>query len=113
MQRLGDMLHQLARYKTQWESLTQTSNFGSSFEPPPASSSRLVETADFGANPGNLRMFSYVPPEVAESPALVVVLHGCTQNAAGYDYGSGWSVLAEEYGFIVIYPEQQEANNIK
>ncbi|MGO4389669.1 PHB depolymerase family esterase [Microvirga sp. 2YAF29] len=113
MQRLGDMLHQLARYRSQWESLTQTSTFGSSFEPPPTSSSRLVETTDFGANPGNLRMFSYVPPEVAASPALVVVLHGCTQNAAGYDYGSGWSVLAEEYGFIVVYPEQQEANNIK
>lgn len=113
MQRLGDMLHQLARYRSQWESLTQTPNLGSSFEPPPNSSSRLVETTNFGSNPGNLRMFSYVPPEVAASPALVVVLHGCTQNAAGYDYGSGWSVLAEEYGFIVVYPEQQDSNNIK
>jgi feruloyl esterase len=107
------MLHQLARYRSQWEGLMNASNFGSSFEPPPTSSSRLVETTGFGSNPGNLRMFSYVPPEVAASPALVVVLHGCTQDAAGYDYGSGWSVLAEEYGFIVVFPEQQESNNIK
>lgn len=113
MQRLGDMLHQLARYRSQWEGLMKASNLGSSFDAPPASSSRLAETMDFGSNPGNLRMYSYVPPEVAASPALVVVLHGCTQGAAGYDYGSGWSVLAEEHGFIIVFPEQQEANNIK
>jgi feruloyl esterase len=107
------MLHQLARYKSQWESSMKTSNFGSSFEPSSAPSNRLVETTDFGSNPGNLRMFSYVPPEVAAAPALVVVLHGCTQDAAGYDYGSGWSVLAEEYGFVVVFPEQQDSNNIK
>ena len=48
----------------------------------------------------------------AEGPlALVVVLHGCTQTAAGYDYGSGWSELAERFGFAVIFPEQQRVNN--
>lgn len=91
----------------------KAANLGPSFETSPPSSSRLVETTNFGSNPGNLRMFSHVPEEVAASPALVVVLHGCTQDAAGYDYGSGWSVLAEEYGFIVVYADQQEANNIK
>jgi len=30
--------------------------------------------------------------------ALVVVLHGCGQSAAGYDVGSGWSTLAKHYG---------------
>ncbi|WP_457092845.1 extracellular catalytic domain type 1 short-chain-length polyhydroxyalkanoate depolymerase [Microvirga sp. P5_D2] len=112
MQRLGEMLHQLAQYRSQWEGQMKSSNLGSPFETSPTYSNRLVETRDFGSNPGNLRMFSYVPPEVAEAPALVVVLHGCTQDAAGYDYGSGWSVLAEEYGFIVVYPEQQDSNNI-
>jgi poly(hydroxyalkanoate) depolymerase family esterase len=41
----------------------------------------------------------------------VVVLHGCTQNASGYDASSGWSRLADQFGFIVLYPEQQRTNN--
>ena len=42
-------------------------------QPSPISSTRLIETSDFGSNPGNLRMFSYLPAEMAEHPALVVV----------------------------------------
>nr|WP_246812069.1 PHB depolymerase family esterase [Microvirga sp.] len=75
--------------------------------------SRLTETVGFGSNPGNLRMLTHVPESVSSSPALVVVLHGCTQTAGGYDHGSGWSALADRYGFIVLYAEQQEANNPK
>ncbi len=41
----------------------------------------------------------------------MVVLHGCTQTAAGYDHGSGWSRLAEEEGFAVLLPEQRRTNN--
>ena len=47
------------------------------------------------------------------SPALVVVLHGCTQTAAGYDLGAGWSTLADRYGFCLLLPQQQAANNPK
>ena len=72
---------------------------------------RLHETRDFGSNPGNLRMMRYLPPALAEHPALVVVLHGCTQSAAGYDLGAGWSTLADRYGFALLLPEQQRSNN--
>jgi poly(hydroxyalkanoate) depolymerase family esterase len=48
---------------------------------------------------------------VASDPALVVVLHGCTQSASAYDGGSGWSQLAAEHGFFVLYPEQRRENN--
>src|SRR5207244_12161634 len=74
-------------------------------------STRLRELHAFGSNPGNLRMFSYRPPKLAENPALVVVLHGCTQTAAGYDLGAGWSILADRYGFALLLPEQQRSNN--
>src|SRR5689334_1789125 len=73
--------------------------------------SRLRETIRFGSNPGNLRMFVYRPPSLADNPALVVVLHGCTQSAAGYDLGAGWSTLADRYGFVLLFPEQQRSNN--
>ena len=72
---------------------------------------RLQEIFGFGSNPGNLRMFSYRPPALADNPALVVVLHGCTQTAAGYDLGAGWSALADRYGFALLLPEQQRSNN--
>jgi feruloyl esterase len=56
-------------------------------------------------------MFTYLPPQYAANPALVVVLHGCTQTAASYDYGAGWSTLADRYGFALLLPEQQRSNN--
>src|SRR5690349_10836852 len=73
--------------------------------------SPLVEVKDFGANPGALKMFCYLPPGAAKRPPLVVVLHGCGQNAAGYDHGAGWSTLAKRYGFALLMPEQPSANN--
>jgi poly(hydroxyalkanoate) depolymerase family esterase len=77
----------------------------------PGPHSPLVETAGFGANPGALRMFSFVPDDLQQPPALVVVLHGCGQTAAGYDLGAGWSTLARHYGFALLMPEQQPSNN--
>ena len=74
-------------------------------------STRLREIFDFGSNPGNLRMFGYRPSTLADNPALVVVLHGCTQTAAEYDLGAGWSTLADRYGFALLLPEQQRSNN--
>jgi feruloyl esterase len=75
--------------------------------------SRLTEVTGFGSNPGQLRMLAYVPDRLPPAPALVVVLHGCTQAAAGYDRGSGWSALADRHGFVVVYPQQVSANNQK
>ncbi len=74
-------------------------------------STHLREIFGFGSNPGNLRMFGYRPSTLADNPALVVVLHGCTQTAAAYDLGAGWSTLADRYGFALLLPEQQRSNN--
>lgn len=73
--------------------------------------SPLSETTGFGSNPGQLKMLSFVPESAPAKPALVVVLHGCTQTAAGYDIGAGWSALAERCGFALLMPEQTSTNN--
>jgi feruloyl esterase len=73
----------------------------------------LTRVTGFGSNPGNLGMLTYVPERLAPSPALVVVLHGCTQNPAAYNDGSGWSDLADRHGFVLLFPEQTSANNPK
>jgi poly(hydroxyalkanoate) depolymerase family esterase len=77
----------------------------------PGSRSPLAEVTDFGSNPGDLKMFSFVPESLQRRPGLVVVLHGCGQTAAGYDLGAGWSTLAERYGFALLMPEQRSSNN--
>jgi poly(hydroxyalkanoate) depolymerase family esterase len=41
----------------------------------------------------------------------VVVLHGCTQTARGYDEGAGWTHAADDFGFILLFPEQRRTNN--
>jgi poly(hydroxyalkanoate) depolymerase family esterase len=89
------------------------SGFARGFNNRAGATSRLTETVKFGSNPGDLKMFSYQPDDqrARQKTALVVVLHGCTQNAAGYDTGAGWSTLAERYGFALLMPEQKTSNN--
>ncbi|MEV7447786.1 extracellular catalytic domain type 1 short-chain-length polyhydroxyalkanoate depolymerase [Streptomyces nigra] len=77
-----------------------------------ASAASLQEVTGFGSNPGALRMFRYVPDGLPAGRPVVVALHGCTQNAAGYGTGSGWLQLADRWKFSVVLPQQQSANNL-
>jgi poly(hydroxyalkanoate) depolymerase family esterase len=72
--------------------------------------SRLIEFEGFGGNPGQLRMRAHVPAAVAGRP-LVVLLHGCGQDAATFAVDSGWTELADRLHFPLILPEQAAANN--
>ena len=80
--------------------------------PEPTSQSSLREIDEFGSDPGRLRMFLRVPAKLPSRPSLVVGLHGCGQTAASYDEGAGWSVLAEKYGFVALFPQQRTSNNM-
>jgi poly(hydroxyalkanoate) depolymerase family esterase len=107
---IGTTLGGFAAQRLNLEKLTQavTQATSGAWGPP---SDHLSETQKFGSNPGALRMFTYIPPHVPGECALVVVLHGCSQTAASYDRGAGWSTLADRYGFALLLPEQQRANN--
>lgn len=107
---LRKLLARLPRDQGKWERLIPALRRPTAQDSPTAGT-HLHEVAAFGTNPGNLRMFRYLPSELAANPALVVVLHGCTQTAAGYDLGAGWSTLADRYGFALLMPEQQRSNN--
>ena len=71
----------------------------------------LTAVEPTGLNPGQLKMIALVPPGLPRGAPLVVVLHGCLQNAAGFDAGAGWSTLARRHGFALLYPEQPNSNN--
>ena len=104
MARLSETLAQLAQ--------AQRAAAARFAEQPEGEDSRLRPLESFGANPGALRALTYVPEATSDRRMpLVVVLHGCTQTATGYDRGAGWSDLADRHGFAVLYPEQKRANN--
>lgn len=78
-----------------------------------AGTARLKSVRDFGPNPGELAMKSYAPAGLKPGAPLVVVLHGCTQLAGGFETSAGWTRLADEHRFAVLYPEQRRVNNPK
>ncbi|RWK62137.1 PHB depolymerase family esterase [Mesorhizobium sp.] len=100
MRKISDTITRLAAFRA-----------GQGFQSNGEGRGRLSDMRDFGSNPGALRARIYVPDDLPEAAPLVVVLHGCTQTAAGYDDGSGWSQLADQEGFALLFPEQQRANN--
>ena len=55
----------------------------------------------------------YTPPgaDGQQLLPLVVMLHGCTQDAADFAAGTGMSERARERGFYVLYPVQSQAAN--
>ncbi|MDM9646544.1 PHB depolymerase family esterase [Rhizobium sp. S163] len=73
----------------------------------------LQTTPAFGSNPGRLLMKSFVPTNLPSKPAVVVVLHGCRQTPESMDAASGFSKLAKDRGFILLYPEQTHSNNLQ
>lgn len=73
---------------------------------------RISEIQEFGSNPGALRMFVYAPPVVPAAGApLIVVLHGCRQDAAGFATDAGWLDLAKHLQIPLVLPEQTATNN--
>lgn len=66
----------------------------------------------FSAEAGSLRYRLYIPARPATGPRpLLVMLHGCTQDAGDFAAGTDMNALAEEHGCLVLYPEQSRAAN--
>ncbi|WP_176061060.1 PHB depolymerase family esterase [Paraburkholderia sp. BCC1876] len=71
-----------------------------SFHSAPAAPGRLVNHLQYGL---------YIPSGHAlESMPLVVMLHGCTQSIDEFAEGTRMNVLADRFGFAVVYPEQSK-----
>jgi len=109
--KLADLVRQ-TRFRGSWEKLLETlATVQAWTDQVDTQDSRLVEVRDFGSNPGQLRMLTYVPDHLPASAPLVVLLHGCTQNGISFDKGMGWSTLADRFGFALLLPEQHWINN--
>jgi poly(hydroxyalkanoate) depolymerase family esterase len=76
----------------------------------PASAATVTEVTAFGSNPGNLKLFKYVPDGLAANRPLVLMMHGCFQSHSDFDDESGWLTLADAWQFAVVFPETSTSN---
>jgi poly(hydroxyalkanoate) depolymerase family esterase len=80
--------------------------------PPPVPDGAEFVTRSFSCQAGSRTYKLYVPGR-RNSPltALVVMLHGCTQNPDDFATGTRMNEVAEEHGFLVAYPAQPKTAN--
>ena len=87
------------------------------FAPEPGPAAPVIGAGTFGSgthihDSASRDYKLYTPPGAADSGrALVVMLHGCTQNPEDFAAGTGMNDCAREQGFFVLYPAQSEAAN--
>jgi poly(hydroxyalkanoate) depolymerase family esterase len=60
----------------------------------------------------NERYRVFVPARALGQTPLLVMIHGCDQNAADFEAGSQMNRYAEEFGFAVLYPDQLKGRNM-
>jgi acetylxylan esterase len=72
---------------------------------PAKAAGSLVQVTNFGNDPSNNLMYIYVPTNVRPDPPILMALHQCTGTGPGFYSSTAFASLANEYGFIVIYPD--------
>lgn len=61
---------------------------------------------------GSRTFRTYIPASAAGGVCgVVVMLHGCTQTPEDFAAGTGMNALAEQHGFVVVYPAQSRGDN--
>jgi poly(hydroxyalkanoate) depolymerase family esterase len=71
------------------------------------------EERTFTAAGRTRRALVHAPASIHQQTAvpLVCVLHGCTQDAAGFAAATRINDAADQHGFIAVYPQQQRGEN--
>ena len=79
---------------------------------PPEALDAQFMSRDYRGAAGSLNYRLYVPADlVKRDPALLLMLHGCTQNPEDFALGTKMNALADEFGLIVAYPRQPRSAN--
>jgi poly(hydroxyalkanoate) depolymerase family esterase len=103
-----------------WSALARSSpwdaapfNFGISlFAPAPEHAAGKFVADQFDAHSGSLRYKLFVPSQYAgQALPLIIMLHGCGQDADDFACGTGMNELAEKFHCLVAYPEQSACAN--
>ncbi|SEG68761.1 extracellular catalytic domain type 1 short-chain-length polyhydroxyalkanoate depolymerase [Bosea lathyri] len=108
LRRLGDILKTLGAQRATYRRFPPASD-----EATPAADEgddRFVSRSHRSAA-GLLNYKLYVPANLDRELALVVMLHGCTQDPDDFARGTQMNRLADEFGLIVAYPHQPRSGN--
>lgn len=68
------------------------------------SAAGLQQITGITPNPNNVGFYVYLPAKLAVPPPLIVALHYCSGTAQAYYSGTQYASLADQHGYIVIYP---------
>ncbi|KAL1872757.1 hypothetical protein VTK73DRAFT_1363 [Phialemonium thermophilum] len=74
-------------------------------------SSSLKPITDWGNNPTNLELQVYEPNRLAKHPAIILALHICGSSGPEYAEFTNYNSLADQYGFVVLYPSTKNDFN--
>ena len=78
----------------------------------PISSGAVFRQEQYSCKAGSRKYRVYVPSTAAQGvTGIVVMLHGCKQTPEDFATGTGMNALAEQHGFVVIYPGQSRGDN--
>jgi poly(hydroxyalkanoate) depolymerase family esterase len=88
-------------------------NFGISLlAPEPERAAGTFVSERFISDYGSLRYKLFIPSQYAgEAVPLIIMLHGCGQDADDFACGTGMNALAEKFQCLVAYPEQSPCAN--
>lgn len=88
---------------------------GESASPAGAAAPGRWVSGEYANAAGSRRYQLYLPAgyDAKETHMLVVLLHGCTQDAADFARGTRIAEHADRDGFIALLPEQRESANAK
>lgn len=103
--RLGDVLNLLKTRRTGFPTPTAPPRTQPSPDDP-RFTSRFLTTGV-----GSLNYKLYVPQDRDRELALVLMLHGCTQDPDDFARGTQMNRLADEFGLVVAYPHQPRSAN--
>lgn len=69
-------------------------------------SSSLAAVDAFVSTSQDVKMYVYVPDigPTTDTQAIVVAIHSCERSAEYYYENTGYAALADQHGYIVIYP---------
>lgn len=80
--------------------------------PGPGKEAAAFRAGHFQFGPDRYRYRLFVPRPVNAAPRpVIVMLHGCGQDAADFSLGTGMNTVAQRRGAIVVYPEQLRRAN--
>lgn len=68
-------------------------------------------TGDFMHAGASVSYHLYMPPASVRNGSLLVMLHGCTQEASDFSIGTAMNALARDTGYTVLYPNQNSSAN--